>query len=379
MADPQVAGTRVLPAPPPRPSMAGAPRQHRAATMFQRKRSVSFGGYGWWVPFLPIPPWLRGARCHARSSASLGLRRGALAAEPPRCPTPTGAGGSLGPPCPWGRGCSCAPAKPLASPAGAKQRGDLPGGSWWALVGTSPARASCGFPPPRPPTPFSLPAPVPEQRCSQPPPAPCGEVPPGPWQVPGAIGTFPTRPCSVCPRQSTAAAPRTPASAGPFASRVPSLRDGLFYREIVQKKVPVLPLPFPLSKVFYARSESVLRDCDQAVGTGGRVGNFTMVLAVGQWVAGCPPLPGRRWLGAPGGSAGAGGLGAACNARGECRVTGGWWEGSELVGGFGEVPWNRSRCLTEAECFALAGGVFFCLYIKMGRKRSDKLLCKAVL
>ncbi|KQK80255.1 hypothetical protein AAES_95464 [Amazona aestiva] len=26
--------------------MAGAPRQHRA-TMFQRKRSVSFGGYGW--------------------------------------------------------------------------------------------------------------------------------------------------------------------------------------------------------------------------------------------------------------------------------------------------------------------------------------------
>ncbi|XP_065588171.1 rap1 GTPase-activating protein 2 isoform X4 [Cyrtonyx montezumae] len=36
----------MLPARPPQPS-AGAPRQRRAATMFQRKRSVSFGGYAW--------------------------------------------------------------------------------------------------------------------------------------------------------------------------------------------------------------------------------------------------------------------------------------------------------------------------------------------
>lgn len=40
--------------------MAGAPRQHRATAMFQRKRSVSFGGYGWWVPFLSsLSPSLR--------------------------------------------------------------------------------------------------------------------------------------------------------------------------------------------------------------------------------------------------------------------------------------------------------------------------------
>nr|CAG32150.1 hypothetical protein RCJMB04_18p7 [Gallus gallus] len=36
----------MLPARPPRPP-ATASRQRRAATMFQRKRSVSFGGYGW--------------------------------------------------------------------------------------------------------------------------------------------------------------------------------------------------------------------------------------------------------------------------------------------------------------------------------------------
>uniref|UniRef100_A0A8D0FJS3 RAP1 GTPase activating protein 2 n=1 Tax=Strix occidentalis caurina TaxID=311401 RepID=A0A8D0FJS3_STROC len=32
---------------PGAPPAAPAPRQHRATTMFQRKRSVSFGGYGW--------------------------------------------------------------------------------------------------------------------------------------------------------------------------------------------------------------------------------------------------------------------------------------------------------------------------------------------
>lgn len=49
----------MLPARPLRPPVT-APRQRRAATMFQRKRSVSFGGYGWWVAFASVPacPWL---------------------------------------------------------------------------------------------------------------------------------------------------------------------------------------------------------------------------------------------------------------------------------------------------------------------------------
>ena len=123
------------------PPMAGAPRQYRATTMFQRKRSVSFGGYGWWVPFLSIPALLPGARCRRRSFSSLCvfkggsttvLRRGALAAEPFPLPHANRSvwesGRTSFPPVPVGKpstasagGCCCAPAKPLVIPAGAKQ------------------------------------------------------------------------------------------------------------------------------------------------------------------------------------------------------------------------------------------------------------------
>lgn len=51
---PLCAPCSMLPARPPRPP-ATASRQRRAATMFQRKRSVSFGGYGWWVAFASAP------------------------------------------------------------------------------------------------------------------------------------------------------------------------------------------------------------------------------------------------------------------------------------------------------------------------------------
>lgn len=200
----------------------------------------------WLVGVFPsYPPLRRGAR-GATPGALPPSGCGAVPSwqSPPRCPTPTGAGGGLGPPCPWGRGRSSSrrvlpcPSKAPCEPCGCKAARGPPRGLVVGSRGHITSKSVLWLPP-RPPTPFSLPAPLPEQRCSQPPPAPCGvcgEVPPGPWQVPGAIGTFPSRPCSVCPRQSTAAAPCAPGSVGPFASRVPSLRDGLFYREIVQKK-----------------------------------------------------------------------------------------------------------------------------------------------
>lgn len=42
--------------------------------------------------------------------------------------------------------------------------------------------------------------------------------------------------------------------------------------------------------------------------------------------------------------------------------------GQRTRGGFGEVSWNRSRRLTEAECFALAGGLFFLSLHKNGKE-----------
>lgn len=126
--------------------------------MFQRKRSVSFGGYGWWVPFLSLPTLLLGAWGCARSfffsccgfkgGRTVALRQGALAAEP--FPLPR-ASRSV-----WESGQTFFPPPPrraLWEPCGCQALRGPP----WGLVVGSRGHVACKrvlwFPPP----PLSLP------------------------------------------------------------------------------------------------------------------------------------------------------------------------------------------------------------------------------
>lgn len=104
----------------------------------------------------------------------------------------------------------CSSKAPL-EPCGCQALGDLPGGLWCAPVGMSPARVSCGFPPPH------------------------GSCLVRPQVVPtlSVLGRAP----QLLP------APRLQQDS---ASRIPSRRDVGICRETVQEHDVVLPLPFLL-------------------------------------------------------------------------------------------------------------------------------------
>lgn len=194
--------------------------------MFQRKRSVSFGGYGWWVPFLSLPALLLGAWGCARSffffpavaskeEEPWHCGRVPLRQSPSRCPVPAGACGSRDRP-------SSPPRRALWEPCGCQALRGPP----WGLVVGSHGHVACKrvlwFPPPTPLTAEDLlpTPPLPGLQSSRPPSAPHGKVPPGPRHVPSAISISRSCPRSVCARQSTTAAACTPGSEGLFASRV---------------------------------------------------------------------------------------------------------------------------------------------------------------
>lgn len=120
--------------------------------MFQRKRSVSFGGYGWWVPFLSLPALLLGAWGCARSffffpavaskeEEPWHCGRVPLRQSPSRCPVPAGACGS------WDRPSS-PPRRALWEPCGCQALRGPP----WGLVVGSRGHVACKkvlwFPPP---------------------------------------------------------------------------------------------------------------------------------------------------------------------------------------------------------------------------------------
>lgn len=211
------------------PAMAGAPWQHRASTMFQRKRSVSFGGYGWWVPFFSLPALLLGAWGCARSfffsccgfkgGRTVALRHGALAAEPFALPRASRSA--------WESGQTFfPPRRALWEPCGCQvgARGGLP----WAcrlqegpVVPSPPhcrgpaahsssaraAKLTAAFSTSRRGPTWSMA----RSRCH--------------WHLPELS--------PLCARQSTAAAACTPGSEGLFTSRVPALRDVLICRGTV--------------------------------------------------------------------------------------------------------------------------------------------------
>lgn len=120
--------------------------------MFQRKRSVSFGGYGWWVPFLSLPALLLGAWGCARSffffpavaskeEEPWHCGRVPLRQSPSRCPVPAGACGSRDRP-------SSPPRRALWEPCGCQALRGPP----WGLVVGSRGHVACKkvlwFPPP---------------------------------------------------------------------------------------------------------------------------------------------------------------------------------------------------------------------------------------